>query len=696
MRKEIIEYLSKNNDVKYIFTDYFDTIVHRTVHPNYVLRLWAKKMIEQLDISLSVDELYFTRNQSTMYLSDKLDTFCGEFTYEILIHDIYTRLENNRVLGLCDSYEYFLKISEGAEFYAENTTQFLNTETVETLKHLKKEGYKVYCVSDFYTNESILKQLIEAHGLSHTFDDVFVSAARGCSKHIGGIYPYLLDLLDIKGEQTIMIGDNYESDVINAEKNNIKAFYIPNKEEKDKQKKIVFGNDNEDYSKLVKSLYKQCNTKEAPPHSDYIIMLGYFTEKLYQESLSKRTKDLFFLAREGYYLKKLFDFYQSVHHIKNGHFINTHYLKVSRKSTMQIGLKSAEQEDFDYFKNTYRDYTIQNFLGNFSMTDDERNEIIEDCGFSDIKDDRITYFMDSDAFKTLKSNKLFIKYYDKNRNTQRDAFKNYLDSFGVDYKNEGLNIVDIGWKCTIQNALHNYFEKQVKINGYYLGLKDLMHDSTSSSYNNYKRGLNFETNLFDNYKATIMMANTDFYENLCQAPHGTTVKYVNDSKDYAVLKHMEFEKTAYEKIIKPTQDFMLNIFKIYCTKSQNICFTPEYAEELITDYALKLNTLISKRKLQRANELFEGFYDNFGNNDKGGSSYELNVSKGLKKKLSKIKNIMIAPENIVFYAYRTKLSLYSQKKLFVPTFPLYYYVTFNRYAKRLISKRCHLKFTHFR
>ncbi|MDO6759477.1 HAD hydrolase-like protein [Tamlana sp. 2_MG-2023] len=699
MRKEITRFLSENNKVDYIFTDFFDTIVHRTVHPNFVIRLWAKKMIQQFNIPLKIDDLYYTRNQATEYLEEKLNIFRGEFPYNTLVLEIYTRLKNNYSLGNCTSFDQFLEISEQAEFSAEFSTQYLNTETVETLKHLKKEGYKIYCVSDFYTNESLIENLIAAHDLKSIFDGVYVSAARNYSKHKGGLYPHLLEILQLKGEQAIMIGDNYESDIVHAEKFGIKGFFIPNKKEKQEQKRLAFGNDNKKYSKLIKNIYKTCNTKKAPPHSDYIILFNFFIEKLYQESLNKGVRNLFFLAREGFYLKKLFDYYQEINHVKGGAFINTHYLKVSRKSTLQIGLNCAEEETFEYYKVRYKNISVKNFLNNFSLSELEKSEIINDLNQKGQAEKRINDFFNSDTFQELKINPKFIKYYNANRDQQREAFNNYLASFGVNYQEEGLNIIDIGWGGTIQDALYDYFGKNIQVNGYYLGLCEFRHELNDaiSKYNNYKRGLNFEVNLFDNFSATTMMANTDFYEYLCQAPHGTAMSYNNNPEQYVVEKFMESEKKVYEEYMKDTQEFMFEVFKDLCKKSQNICYSLAFSEKIMTRYALKLNTIVSLKKLKRTIEISKGFYDNIGNNDSGEELYKMNISVGLKRKIKMVKSYLISPEKLLIYVYRTKITMYSKNPLlFIPTFPLYYYILFNRYLKNMISTRCYLKFTYFR
>ncbi|KAB1071334.1 HAD family hydrolase [Tamlana haliotis] len=695
MRKEIINYLSVNKDVKFIFTDYFDTIVHRCVHPNFVLRLWAKKMIQQLALPLSIDDFYFLRNESTIFLMESLHVYAGEIPYSQLISEIYRRLDNNCLLGNSSDLNSFTLISEEAEFSCEISVQFLNMDTVNTLKQLKNEGIKIYCISDFYSNENLIKNLIKAHGLEYLFDDVFVSAEQKSSKHVGGIYKHLMTKLNILPGQVIMIGDNYKSDVVNAEKSGIKAFHIPNTAQINKQKKLRFGNDTKDYKNLIKDIYKKCNAKDAPPYSDFIIFFQQFTEKLYQQALEKKLNNLIFLAREGLFLKRLFDYFQEVNKLKNGPVVKTHYLKMSRLAALQISFKPIEDENFEYFREFIKNLSVVNFLKNFNFSENKKQEIIDSINIKETTA-IIPDFFESETYRVIKNNSVFIKAYEANRLDQKQAFNNYFDSLGVP-KEEGINLVDIGWFGTMQDKLFNYFNGEFPVNGYYLGITKFRHPLEHKNTTNRKRGLNFEVNLFSSFESSVLMSSTGVYEQLAQAPHGSTIAYKNVPGDYTVEYFNPSEKKIYNDFIKDTQDFMFNIFKQYCSDTKKICYNSNIIQEVSIKYALKIGTIISKRKLIRFQELSNGFYNNIGNNDVGFTNYEMGIKKMINKNISTLRSYVISPEKLIQYVLRTKLTLYNKNKMyFIPTFPLYYYLLINRLAKKTLGKRVYLKYSHFR
>lgn len=696
MRKEIINYLAQNEKVKYVFTDFFDTIVHRTVHPNYVLRLWAKKMIEQFALPISIDELYFTRNEANIFIMETSKVYPGEVPYRDLLCQIYQRLANNSLLGNCTNFDDFVKLSKEVEYFYEFDVQYLNTETVETLKYLQTKGATIYCVSDFYSDETLLKDLIKKHGLNGLFQDVFVSAERKCSKHMGGFYPYLLKELNIKAHQVVMIGDNHKSDFVNSEKAGIKSFYVPNKSQKKLQHKLKFGNDTKDYKALIKSIYKKCNSKDAPPYSDYIIFFSQFTEKLYKACLAKKINNLFFLAREGLYLKRLFDYYQEVNKLENGHFINTHYLKMSRLSALQITYKPFEEENFNYFREFCKDLSLHNFLENFNFSDEVIDAIISDLNVANANE-TLQDFFETPIFKKLIKNKRFKESYEVNRLSQEKGFTNYMASFNVPFKEEGITVVDIGWLGTMQDKIHAYYNGEITVNGYYLGITKFRHQLNYGNTNKHKRGLNFEANLYSGYNKEILMANTGIYEQLSQAPHGSTIGYQDIPGNYTIEFFNPSEKKTYETYIKDTQDFMFDVFKYYCSRSKHICYNKDVADKIIVKYALKMGTLISQRKLRRFSDLSTGFYNNVGNNKVGEDNYKLSLAKAIKKNLPIIRSYVIAPEKLVKYILLTKFSLYQKSKFFyLPAFPLYYYILFNRFLKKSIKKRVYLKYAYFK
>ena len=72
-----------------VFCDLYDTLLHRKVHPHYVLKLWAKIMVRELGLDLKINELFFIRKAAVEHLADRFDKRSSEIPYRIQIKEIY-------------------------------------------------------------------------------------------------------------------------------------------------------------------------------------------------------------------------------------------------------------------------------------------------------------------------------------------------------------------------------------------------------------------------------------------------------------------------------------------------------------------------------------------------------------------------------------------------------------------------------
>ena len=102
----------KEKDIKFLFTDYYDTIVHRHVHPNYVQRIWAKLMIREMGLTIPIDELYFIRQESTRHLVEALERTADEVPYDALKQDISKRLINADIISIEQKADFINRLNK--------------------------------------------------------------------------------------------------------------------------------------------------------------------------------------------------------------------------------------------------------------------------------------------------------------------------------------------------------------------------------------------------------------------------------------------------------------------------------------------------------------------------------------------------------------------------------------------------------
>ncbi|MEP2058230.1 MAG: HAD hydrolase-like protein [Maribacter litoralis] len=671
-----IQKIKSNSAIKTVFTDLFDTLIHRTVHPNYVYRIWAKFLIRDLGLSIDVSTLFKIRADATVKLAKDMSLSKVEVPYHLVMKDIYQRLVNTDNLNDLD-WDSFFYYTQEADYRSETSVQFLNISLVEGLKKLKAENYKIYIVSDYHLPKTIIVRLLDHHGITSIFNEVFISCDLEKSKESSGnIYPLVLEKTGSVAEHTGMMGDNKVSDVVNAAKHGLHGHFLKHYTHKYRNKKNLFGSINTEFKNACRKTEKTCKKSDFP-FSEYIIHFYFFTERLYSEAKRKGIKDLFFLAREGHYLKQLFDTYQKFNGLKEEDFIQTHYFKASRHSAKQVSLKPIEEEKFAPIKKNYDVMTTAQFLESFNIEEKEIVTIVSELGVD--KDEEIENFSASEVVTKLRANDLFKAAYELHRVGQRNAFNNYLNSFNADFKADGMALVDVGWGGTMQECIYQYLNCEVPVTGYYIGLREIYTiESKTKRY-----GLNFTVYPTKGYSDHILQANGQLYEQLLAAPHGSTLGYRNDPKSPTIEYHEPNEKKVFDDFISPIQEFM-DIQFVELMKSLNgLTYTDTMVQEYITALALRLGLFTNRKKLKFIQLISKGFYQNVGGN-KVGMVYD--PSQLAQSKLQLLKEFIWSPEKTFRYLVKVKPLLYDKKMAWMgwTVSSTYYYIKFNRYLKKRI------------
>tara|TARA_R110002111_G_scaffold118347_3_gene180828 strand:+ start:15387 stop:17456 length:2070 start_codon:yes stop_codon:yes gene_type:complete len=684
LHKEIEE-----KGIKFLFTDYYDTIVHRRVHPNYTQRIWAKLMIRELGLPISIDELYFIRQASVKYLIGKLGKEDVEIPYEALKQEICKRLINADIISI-DEKEAFISLFEDADVRAESSVQYLNQDVLDTLKYFKSKGVKVYLVSDFYGSKTLFEKLLVHHGISDVFDEVYSSAELEKSKHAGTIYAPILSELSIEAKDVIMIGDNLRSDYTNAIKSGLNAYQLPHKKYLKKNKRNNFGNDKKRLNNIINDIYKTCNKRSSIPYTEYIVFYHTFIERMYETAKRKKLKDLFFLSREGQYLKKLFDSYQDFAVIDESKKIKTHYLKISRQASLQIALKDLDVENFGYLQKKYSNLSVDDFLLAVNCPEDLKKQII-----SELKVDGNTVvegFFTSTIFKNLKENTKFKAHYDAHRHANHEAFKTYINSFNSDIETNGISLVDIGWGGTMQESIYKFFDYKIPVTGYYLGLGEIYDIQPKTQ----RYGLNFSLLPYTDYNDSIIMANMQLYEQFSAADHGSALGYSLDVKDYTLEYHKPEEKWLYDNHIKAHQEEMFALHKGLLKRLETLCYSEENMQNAMTKMALKVGLFQNTKKLKFLDTLSHGFYQNVGNNQVGITYKAPKIENPIKYGIS----FLMTPEKNFRYLVKLKPLLYKKNKLIAaltPMYLIYLYYGVNKYVRfKVLNRLFLLKYNMFK
>ena len=305
-------------DKEYIFVDFFDTIMFRSVHSQQMLPLWARALSAKLGIA---QERLIRARKSAIKRENRNE--CA-IPYKILCSHIYSQLQN--IIPDVTQDEFY-RLSLEIETYIEFGVQYINKEMLNFLKKQKQQGKKIVLVTDFYLPGKTYQVFMQKCNLCDLVDCVYCSSDIGKTKYDDGeLYGVVLESLNISPAQVFMIGDRTQPDVENANKFGIAAIrYFP----------IV----HKLWTNFCKFFIRDCSViahrtikKEAQkncPFGAYIFPLAYTIKKL-NTRLYEESQNANFLSRGGYFLKILFDTYEDLV-IPNAQKIKSFYVHNARK-----------------------------------------------------------------------------------------------------------------------------------------------------------------------------------------------------------------------------------------------------------------------------------------------------------------------------------------------------------------------------
>ena len=184
------------------------------------------------------------------------------------------------------------------------------------------------------------------------------------------------------------------------------------------------------------------------------LLLG-FSKWLLDDLQKKEIKKVYFLARDGYIMKKAFD-------AINNQNIKSYYFYASRRSIIVPYLWKLEKPEklFDAIAFNKR-IKVKTFLKKIGLDDIKCDDVLNK--FNLTIDDIINMENKENILPFLEE---IFPIIQKNSKREWEAMKSYSKKNDFSGK---VAIVDIGWYGTMQNSLEKLFENN-DIYGYYFGL----------------------------------------------------------------------------------------------------------------------------------------------------------------------------------------------------------------------------------
>lgn len=490
---------------EYISFDIFDTLIKRNVYnPKDVFDLVEK--INRINgfSNARIEAERITKNQ---FIKSQYSIF-----------DIY-----NNFPGLDERRDEYINL----ELMMEYNVCIHNEMLLNIYEECKKKHKKIILISDMYLTKEQIEEILVRCNITDYYK-LYVSSECGQTKGDGGLFDYVLSDLHISNKDIIHIGNSARGDFFSPLIKGISSIKIPTHFRKvdcyRKSDCIELNYLNSFINNTIQTdanaFFKFGYTSFGPLLYGFCLWLKHFT-------LENNIEQIFFLARDGYMIKKAYEI------IDKSNDVEKYYLEVSRRSLRVPYLSMATDID-DIIKelNVSTYVTLSQIFDGIGLEMNDYVKYISNCNLSLSTTYNRDVLFNSANFRRLL--KLLFEDIKRNAKKEMEQLKSYIYQF--DFEKKSI-LIDVGWRGSIQCYLTKILDDlsiKSDINGVYFGVLendnfDLKKDSLFGYLFDYNKRCKFDIKYF-----------IGFFESLFLEGEGSVKSYSITNKQIKVNRY-EFE-----------------------------------------------------------------------------------------------------------------------------------------------------------
>lgn len=468
------ELLVKIADADAVSFDLFDTLVQRPFLEPHDLFMLIEKDIRSITQNSS---LHFTKWRRLAEENARKKRNWKEVTLNQIYNEFSIITGYNR--KLCN------QIAD-VELKAETHVLTRREPIYRAFKWSLRLGKVVSIISDIYLSKKQINELLSRVGINQ-YDHLLVSSDLDLRKHDGTIYPYYLKLLrslygitqksDFKN--ILHVGDNNIADIQQALNHQLRTHWISRNSESLKNSALQIPFKNNIHQRWVNDsvvmglIANRFSHHLVNSHKDSLFagslyafgyiagapMLMAFVQWINHRVKSNKHNKVYFLARDGYILKEIYDKLRSTKAYNQ--LPDSEYLYLSRRSTALASCENLE-DLLELLHLSFSTRQLADFLkSRFGLDSDDINiNILKKHAFE--LSDYISHQNDLGRLVGLIKD---LKKPILNRALlEREGLKKYLDQFGL--FDEGSCFIDIGYSGSIQRYINKICKTRVA--GYYM------------------------------------------------------------------------------------------------------------------------------------------------------------------------------------------------------------------------------------
>jgi predicted HAD superfamily hydrolase len=543
---DLLTQLKVYKQIEIVSFDIFDTLLFRTVkRPVDVFEIVAQRANKDGLTPTYISELEFKNLRVEAEKRARSYKKLQEGTEEVSLQEIYSHMP--RIISNRDKLAIL-------EVETEKEICFINPMIKDLIKKLVLEGKKVILTSDMYLSEKQITEILEHNSMNVSdISHIFISYEQRKSKYKGNMYPYILEQINVKANQMIHIGDNYTSDIINAEQWGINTIYYDvisgDKFLNLELEALKYGNLVPQVYALrryVASLKNDLSEEQKKWFNIGVIILGPLltggAEWVLDVARENTITNVYPLMREGKLLGRLLGQAQAYREEEN--VIKPLY--ISRKSIFLPSIKKVDEEMISDLFNIKK-VTIGNVFEMLKIQE-YNGEFLKYLGV-EIKEAKKIEYEGKRLDEYLKEyllSKSVIAGIENSIENSTQLIKGYLDSLGID---KPFLTIDIGFKGTIQKGIEKTLDKididnlnvHLLIFGHDTCMKNIFEDIDIRGYvGNW--GMNEDI-------ITPIFRSPYILEQLMMCDEGTTIGYKKENNEYIpctkVVENMTQQQLEY-------------------------------------------------------------------------------------------------------------------------------------------------------
>lgn len=462
--------------------DIFDTaLVRRVAHPTTVFDILANRA-ERLDARMHTlaDIRFWAERVARKRSSDTSGTM------EIGLSEIYDEIQRELKLSAEER-----DIIQNLECEIEKEVLVANPNVLRWYRHAKSIGKTVIFVSDMYLPASFLIEILAEAG--YDSPQVYVSCDLPVGKWEKKLFQVVADRLQTKPENILHVGDNAQSDKINADLSGWKGFHFTehaNEQPYALQLATPVGLNISNVAVSVSCGLShthrlQIESAEMQPTERFAHHLGYeiigptilaFAGWVASKAQSDNLDRILFLARDGFLVHKLYEMIRARH----PHLPESRYVAASRKMLYNSLFTSADAIADVASRNISFSHTtsIAEYFDIFLLLPEDLRVAAAKAGVSDLHAPLLQQLSNtgdvSEARRRLDGIIKDLAPLILRRATEasRDKATYYRDAGGLDGRRR-IGIVDLGWSGTIVEPLQkiiNDITPKAEVLAYFFGL----------------------------------------------------------------------------------------------------------------------------------------------------------------------------------------------------------------------------------